>query len=127
MMKVINYIYTGLYRLLLKTGDKEIAEYSALFLVSLGLTLNLFVLLRILNFDPKEFMTNRVFGFFVFILLLTGSYFYFVHTGRHKKLLENSRKWTTRNTSISVIVSIFFCIESILAPVLYSLIEDGIF
>lgn len=127
MMKVINYIYTGLYRLLLKTGDKDIAEYSAVFLISLGLTLNLFIVLRVLSFDPKEFISIRVFGFLVFIFLLAVNYLYFVNKSRHKNLLDNSQKWTAQEKRISSIVSIFFCIESVLAPVLYSLMEDGIF
>lgn len=77
-MKTIDYLFTGLYRLLLKTGDKDIAEYSALFLITIGLTSNFFLLLRLLSFAPQKFMSARVFGFLSFILFAVINYFYFI-------------------------------------------------
>src|SRR5437016_1817420 len=124
MMKILDYIYTGLYRLLLKTGDKDIAEYSAFFFISIGLTLNFFVLLSLLNFAPQKCMSARTFGFIVFTLVSVANYFYFISKGRHKTLLEEAASKSAQEKKMNNIISVLFCVESIAAPVISSLIED---
>jgi len=126
MMKTIDYLFTGLYRLLLKTGDKDIAEYSALFLITIGLTSNFFLLLRLLSFAPQKFMSAREFGFLSFILFAVINYFYFISGNRYKILLEEAEIQSIEEKKIIRVISIIFCIESVAAPIIYSLIEDAI-
>jgi len=126
-MNAISYLYTGLYRMLLKTSDKDIAEYSALFLISGGLSINFIVLLRLISLHPEKFISARVFGGIVFTSVVVVNCFYFISNSHHKNLINNSQEWTTQKKRFNSIVSILFCLESISIPVLYSLIEDGIF
>jgi len=124
-MKALDYIFKGLYSLLLKTGDKDIAEYSALFLVTIGLTSNFFLFLSLLNFAPQKFMSARVFGFLILILFAVLNYFYFISKGRYKVLLDETRIQSIEEKKINNIISIIFCVESVAAPVIYSLMEDA--
>jgi len=55
-MKAIDYLFTWLYRLLLKTGDKDIAEYSALIFLTVGFTIYLSILIAILNLDVNRYI-----------------------------------------------------------------------
>jgi len=44
MMKAYDYLYFGVYRTLLKTIDKDFAEYSAMFILSTCLALDMFLI-----------------------------------------------------------------------------------
>ena len=126
-MKVLDYLYLGVYRLLLKTGDKDIAEYSALIFLTIGLSLNVVLILKILSFEPLKYFSFslRIFGALVCVLVGILNYFYFIQKGRYKSLLENGQNCTPKEKKINIIISIMFCIESISSPVVYALLEDA--
>jgi len=54
------------------------------------------------------------------------NYFYFISRDRYKILLEKTLIQSIEEKKINRLISVIFCIESVAAAIIYSLIEDAI-
>src|SRR5260221_14414984 len=110
MMKVLDYLYIGFYRLLLKTNQKDIAEFLALIFLTVSLIIYLSILLAILMPDVKSHMSVKLFGFIVYALIGVVNYFIFIMNDRYKTIYERHLSLTFGNQQLCSIVSLTFTI-----------------
>ncbi len=91
-MKILDFLYYRLYRALLKTSAKDIAEYIAcLWLIGL-FAFNIIVITKKLGFMPLEIMSARIWSVLFGVPMLVLFYFVFIHTKRYLKIIDRYRK-----------------------------------
>jgi hypothetical protein len=115
MMNVLDYLYIGLYRLLLKTNQKDIAEFSALTFLTVGLSVYLFIMLDHLYLNPTKYFPVRFVGFATTILIGIANYFRYIRSGRYKNLYEDIIKKSRQQQRVCSIISLAFFVGSLLA------------
>lgn len=124
MLKVYDYLYFGLYRLLLRTTDEDIAEYSAAIFLSMILVLNLFFIMVVFNLHDQVNLSPRALALLVFIPFVILNYYYFVRSERFKLLAREYKCFDKGKLKRISGLSILFAIESILLPVTYKIITS---
>jgi len=123
MIKVFEYLYLGLYRLLLKTTDNDIAEYSAMFALTGCSTIDIFELLLPLRKSFPVYASVKAILITIFILIGLINYFYFVHNGKYLKLVEEHKNTDPKKLRTMDRVAIAFCVLSFASPFLYGIIK----
>ncbi|MBS1976578.1 MAG: hypothetical protein JST46_04370 [Bacteroidetes bacterium] len=122
MKKALDYLFIGLYRLFLKTNEEDIAEFSALTFLTIGLTIYLIMILGFLGFDPQKYVSARTYG--LVLGLAVGSTIYFRHLrgDRYKILYNELLNKTTQKQIICSIVSVGFVVSGIACLIIYKLV-----
>lgn len=122
MLKVYHFVYFGLYRLLLKTGDKGIAEYSAAIFLTLIVVSNVFCVIVASELNVQGNISNKAFALLIIAPLGIFNYCHFIYSRRYKVLAEEFNEFEHRRKSLISTISIILVIESIILPVAYKLI-----
>jgi hypothetical protein len=108
MMKALDYLYVGLYRLLMRTNEKDIAEFSALTFLSVGLVIYLTLLTSFLGFDPRKYLSIRTYGLVFTLFVGLANYFRYLRSGRYKILYDELLKRPIQQQRTCSIVSVAF-------------------
>lgn len=87
-MKILDFLYYRLYKLLLKTTVAYIAEHFAYMSLSLLLSTNLVVIVKNLGINLLEIASARFWGTSVSFGMMIFFYFLFVRSKRYLKLAE---------------------------------------
>ncbi len=89
---MLDFLYYRLYRALLKTSARDVAEYAACFwLVSL-LAINIIVIIDKMGLKPLEILPARVWSASFEVPMFILFYFIFVHSKRYLKIIDRYLK-----------------------------------
>ena len=111
---MIDYLYYSIYRWLSKTSEKDIAEYTAVFITAVCICSNLIVLFGILGFDHSAYFSTKVYGLILFGLSSLLLYLMFVRNKRYKKLEEKFSGLSSEKIKRMNAVAVSFILESLL-------------
>jgi hypothetical protein len=124
MIKVFEYLYFGLYRMLLKTKtDNDIAEYSTVLFLSGCYSLDIFMLSLPLRHAVYPHVSVKVIGITLYISIGLINYFYFVQSGRYLKLVEEHKSTSPEKLRTMHRVTLAFCLLSFASPFLFGIIK----
>lgn len=116
-MKILDYLYLGLYRVLLKTSDRDIAQYSALILFTLEIIFFVAIVIAIFSFRPSTTWAKSV-NYFICVFLGGCNYFLFLRRDRYKVIYEKHLKKPKSFQRLSSVISLTFLIGGIPALVI---------
>lgn len=89
---LLNTMFTRFYNMYYKSGEKSDAQYTAVLLIGLLLTINvnsIVLFFQLLYFPKVLYSYFWVFGLFIAILIIC--YFIFVHKGNYKEIVKNHK------------------------------------
>lgn len=121
-MKVLDYVYLGLYRLLLKTNEKDIVEFSAVIFLTIGLSFYLILLLGFLNFDASKYFPIRSFGFVIGGIIGVGNYFRYIRSGRHEILFKKYINSPPHVQKLNMVLSVTFVVASLASLIIHKIV-----
>jgi len=128
MTKVFEYLYLGLYRMLLKTKtDNDIAEYSSVLFLSGCYSLDIFMLSLPLRHVVYPHVSVKVIGITLYVSIGLINYFYFVRSGRYLKLVEEHKNTAPEKLLTMDRVAIGFCAISFASPFLFGIVKHYLF
>lgn len=113
MMKALDYLYIGLYRLFMKTNEKDIAEFSALTFLTIGLAFYLGQIFYFIGFDPREYISVRAYGMVFGLVIGVAIYFTHLRGGRYKILYDELLKKPMQQQRRCSIISVLFVVSSL--------------
>lgn len=120
-MKFIGYLYYKYYIFQVKTGNSDVAPFSAMLIIAFTIMLYYFSLFfLIITVVPKDLLGLNTDYFLVFsiallLFLIIGLYFLFLHNEKYKGIIKS---YETGNDNRSSFAAIIF---PLLAFVLFSL------
>jgi len=120
MMKAYDYLYFGIYNTLLKTIDRDFAEYSAMFVLSVCIALDIFLVSLPFRDSLYPHVSTKSILLVLYISVALLNYFYFVRSKKYLELAEaykNVEKLKTMGT-----VAIIFCVFHVVAPILLAIL-----
>lgn len=89
---LLNTMFTRFYNMYYKSGEKSDAQYTAVLLIGLLLTINvnsIVLFFQLLYFPKVLYSYFWVFGLFIAILITC--YFIFIHKGKYKEIVEKHK------------------------------------
>jgi len=121
-MKVLDYLYIGLYRLLLNTNQKDFAEYSAVVFFTVGLSIYLIIFLGFFGFDANKYFPIKGFAYASVLLIGVGNYLRYMRTGRYKTLNEKYLKSSPQEQRLNNVLSIIFFVGSFASLIIHKIV-----
>ncbi len=94
-MNIYNYLYFGVYRLLLRTSAKDVAEYIAAVWLAVLIGINLTVIIKAIGIDVREYLTLEMYSVFLFGGLVFLNIMLFIRKKNFKSIIaayENETK-----------------------------------
>src|SRR5688572_13323225 len=112
---MMDYLYYSIYRWLSKTSENDIAEYTTIIIIAVGISSNAVVIIGMLFSRESVFFSNKIYMIALLILLAFSLYVRFVRNERYKMLEEKFHN-NINDTQIKKMntVALLFIIESFL-------------
>ena len=108
------FIYYKIYKVILKTPNKDIAEWSSMTAFSLLLLFNLGYLIIITNIYKTLFVfKNQYFMVLIMILILSLNYLLFIRKNRYLKIKKDFSKLSKTKETIFGYLVLLYVIGSI--------------
>lgn len=85
-MKVLDFLYYRLYKLLLKTTEADIAHHSAYMFMTMFLSINFIVVVINLGINLLEIAPARIWSLIICGIMMIFFYFLFVRSKRYLRL-----------------------------------------
>jgi hypothetical protein len=122
MIRALDYLFIGLYRLFLKTSDKDIAEFSAVVFFSIGLISYSAIILNLLIPDIAKYFPIKSFSYAFTAIVMITNYFIYMKSGRYKRIYEKRLNETKTAQMVSLIVSAGFVVGGLLSVIIYKIL-----
>lgn len=120
---MIDYLYYSFYRWLSTTHEKDIAEYTAVFIFAFCVCANLIVLFGLLGFDNSTYFSARVYGLILFVSTSLLFYLKFVRNKKYKELdikFQNLGQEKVKLMNVTALLSVF---ESFLVVIIATIFK----
>lgn len=109
-MKLYNYIYFGIYRLLLKTSAKDVAEYIAAVWLAVLIGINFTVIIKIMGVRVKEFLSLTTYSSILFGGLITLNVLLFLRKKKYRGIVDAYNIETKSKRTIRHVITIGYII-----------------
>lgn len=110
---MMDYLFYSIFRALSQTREKDIAEYTTVFILGGGIGFHLLTFGAWCGFNSREYLSDIVFGLIIFVIPCALLYFRFLKEKRFKMLEERYKNLSKGKTSKMNAIAIFFVLESI--------------
>jgi hypothetical protein len=110
-MKILDFIYYRVYKILQKTNANDIAEYVACIWLAALFAINIIFLINLFGFHPLKNMNSRVYSSLIIIPIFLFFYFYFI---RKKRYLEISKDYSNESREKMLLGNVIFFIYLII-------------
>jgi hypothetical protein len=119
-MKILDYLYFGIYRFLQKTNAKEVVEYVSFLWLGGLISINIIVIVRIMDQNKMliDIIPPRIFGSVICIFTFILFYFIFIRNQRYIQIVERYANDSEHQKVIQGLVVIFYFIISFVAVIL---------
>ena len=114
-MKLYQYIYYGIYRLLLRTSLGDVAEYLAAVWLAVLAGLNLIVMLSFTGIDLRAVASVETRSSMLFGELLILNYVLFIRKRNYETIIASNADETCRQKKIRRLVSLSYIVLSLAA------------
>jgi len=115
-MKILRYSFYRFYQLMNKVGNGDVAEYSAILLMSLLAFINILSLLSlsdiILNFKVDISQSPKLISLMLLFGLVILFYFLFVRKDRHLEIAKEYENETSKKKIIGNILALSYILMS---------------
>lgn len=112
-MNIYNYLYFGIYRLLLKTSAKNVAEYIAAVWLAVLIGINFTVIIKAIGVDVREYLSLTIYSSILFGGLIFLNIILFLRKKKYKDVIDiysvesKSKRNVRRLITISYIILTF--------------------
>ena len=114
-MRTLEFIYYRLYRTLLKTTAKDVAEYVACIWFAVLLGVNIIVIIGNLGINPLKQMYPKVYGLLILLPLFILFYFLFLRGKRYLQRVERYKDETKKQHMKGKLILIAYVVASFAA------------
>ena len=118
-MNIYKYIYFGIYKLLLKTSAKEVAEIIASVWLSILVGMNFIFIIKCLGIEVREFLSLKVYFSLLYGILILINLYVFIWKKKYKTIIEHYSTEKTNRKNIRLIVTLCYIILSFLTIILF--------
>jgi hypothetical protein len=122
MIKAYNYLYFSIYKILLKTIDKDFAEYTALFVLSTCVALDVFLISLPFRHSLYPHVSTKSILIVLYISIALLNYYHFVRSKKYLELAEVYKNASPKKIKTMGTVAIIFCVFHVVGPILLGIL-----
>ena len=117
-MKIYEYFYYILYKLVQKTSHNDIAEYTTSFLLSIMIGSNIIMILKLMSVFSAgvDVRTSKIIGAIIGVPIIILNLIYFIRKERYKKIVERYAGKSERDLLPGKVIALSIIAESLFLP-----------
>jgi hypothetical protein len=118
-MNIYNYLYFGIYRLLLKTSARDVAEYIAAVWLAVLVGINFTVVIKAIGIDVREYLTLTMYSTLLFGGLVFLNILLFLRKKNFKSIIETYKDETRGKRNIRRLITLCYIILTFVTLIVF--------
>jgi hypothetical protein len=118
-MNIYNYLYFGIYRLLLKTSAKDVAEYIAAVWLAVLVGINFTVIIEAMGVDVREYLSLTTYSSILFGGLIFLNIMLFLRKKKYKGIVVAHSVETKSKRNIRRLITIGYIVLTFAALIIF--------